>query len=83
MDPATLPWFVMRCSHCNDAMATRSLKHDVCESCGYRIRDEFWEAQRARIRRVENSIVNPFTSNDPFHELGGSLPSVKPSGRMR
>jgi hypothetical protein len=83
MDPATLPWFVMRCSHCNDAMATRSLKRDVCERCGYEIRDAFYEARRAQIRRAENQLVNPFTSRDPLHELGGSLPSVGGPSRRR
>jgi hypothetical protein len=83
MDPATLPWLVMRCSHCNDAMATRSLKRDVCERCGYEIREAFYEARRTQIRRSENRLVNPFLSNDPLHEVG-SLPSVGgPSKRMR
>jgi hypothetical protein len=75
-DQPTLPWLIIRCHNCNDPIATRSLKRDVCESCAYRIRDDFYENRRAQIRRSENRLVNPFTSNDPFHELGGSLPSV-------
>jgi hypothetical protein len=76
MDAPTLPWSIMRCLHCNDAMATRSLKHDVCERCGYEIREAYHEARRASIGRVENRLVNPFISRDSLNELGGSLPSL-------
>jgi hypothetical protein len=75
-DPPTLPWLIIRCHNCNDTIATRSVKRDVCESCAYRIRDDFYENRRAQIRRSENRLVNPFASNDLLNELDGSLPSV-------
>jgi hypothetical protein len=76
-DPPTLPWQLIRCHGCNDLIATRNPeKRDTCESCCYRIRDQYYEAQRASIRRSENRLVNPFRSVDELHELGGSLPSL-------
>jgi hypothetical protein len=83
-DDPSLPWLIIRCHLCNDAIATRSLKRDVCESCGYRIRDDFYEHQRARIRRVTDRLVNPFRSVNPFNELDGSLPPLdSPSKQIR
>jgi hypothetical protein len=77
MDPATLPWMIIRCDFgCRDLIATRSLKRDICESCAYRIRDAAHERDIARNHRVSNRIVNPFASHDEFREMGGSLPSV-------
>jgi hypothetical protein len=81
-DPPTLPWLIIRCHACNDPIATRSLKRDICERCAYRIRDDFYENRRAQIRRSENRLVNPFASNDPLHEVG-SLPSVGGPSRRR
>jgi hypothetical protein len=83
LDPAEWPWRLIRCSNCSDLIGTRNpTKRDICEGCAYRIRDDFYEARRAQIRRSENRLVNPFISNDPFHE-GASLPSVGGPSRRR
>lgn len=80
-DSAELPWQIVRCCQCLDLMATRDpKKHDCCESCGYRIRDEFYERRKSDIRRATDQLVNPFLSRDPFRE-GVSFPSVGPSRR--
>jgi hypothetical protein len=80
-DSAELPWQVVRCCQCQDLMATRDPKlHDCCESCGYRIRQDFYERRQADIRRATDKLINPFASRDIFAE-GASLPSVGPSKR--
>jgi len=81
-DDASLPWQIVRCHHCNDPIATRDpQRHDTCDSCGYRIRDEFYERRKSDIRRASNRLINPFASSgDLFHEVG-SLPSLSPSRR--
>jgi hypothetical protein len=77
LDSADLPWQLIRCHGCNDLIATRNPeKRDTCESCCYRIRDEFYEARRSQIRQAGDRLVNPFRSGDELHELGGSLPSI-------
>jgi hypothetical protein len=75
------PWQNVRCRECNMPMYTRNpAKRDVCEDCMWIIMDKLQEFNRAQIKRSENRLVDPFRSNDPFRELGGSLPSVKPRG---
>lgn len=75
-DSVELPWEIVRCCQCLDLMATRDPKlHDCCESCGYRIRQAFYERRQADIRRATDKLVNPFLSRDPFREVG-SLPPV-------
>ena len=83
-DSATLPWQVVRCCQCQDLMATRDpKKHDCCESCGYRIRQDFFERRQADIRRATDRLVNPFASGDVMHELSGSLPPIVSSPTRR
>lgn len=82
-DDPSLPWLLIRCDYgCRDLIATRSLKRDVCESCAYRIRDEFYERRQADIRRATDQLVNPFLSRDPFKEVG-SLPSLSGPSKRR
>ena len=65
-EDASLPWQRPRCRECNYPMYTREpQKHDLCEECGYLIRDQMQQLGNQQMAQRSTQFVNPF-SNDPF-----------------
>lgn len=74
----TLPWAEdARCRNCNVVMWSRQPDlHDICETCGWVLREQAQEAAAAQRARVSTQFVNPFT--DGFlRGQSGSLPTQK------
>ena len=76
-EDVTLPWQQSRCRGCNNPTWTREpAQHDLCEECGYLLRDQMQElAGKQRAQRMDR-FVNPFEGG-VFSGQTGSLPVTK------
>jgi hypothetical protein len=76
-EDVTLPWQQARCRGCNNPMWTREpAQHDLCEECGYLLRDQMQDlATKQRAQRMDR-FVNPFEGG-VFSGQTGSLPVTK------
>jgi hypothetical protein len=77
LEPKDLPWAVdARCYHCNHVMWTRQpLRHDICETCGWLLRDEAQSMAAKQRAHAGTQLVNPFGDN-VFGGQTGSLPKL-------
>ena len=73
-EPTELPWQQPRCRNCNNFMWTRQPeRHDICEECGYILRDQMQMNETVKTRQRTDVILNPFAGG-PFSGQTGSLP---------
>ncbi len=77
-EPKDLPWQNdVRCRECNKPMWVRQPeRHDVCEDCGWLLREQIQELHNAQRTVLSERFVNPFMGSDMWGQ-SGSLPSVK------
>lgn len=77
LEPPDALWQQPRCRNCGQPMWTRQPeKHDICEECGYLMRDQQQTYERQQRQHHADRIVNPFDGG-PFAGLTGSLPTPK------
>lgn len=60
-EPPERPWQTVRCRECNTQMWTRMPEfHDICEMCGYNIRQQIHDIEQQHIQGRGDRLLNPF-----------------------
>ena len=77
-EPKDLPWQNdVRCRECNKPMWVRQPeKHDICEECGWLLREQIQDMHTQQRHHVSDRFVNPFMGSD-YSGQSGSLPEIK------
>lgn len=76
-EPKDLPWQHVRCRECNTPMYVRQPHlHDLCEECGWMLREQIQQMHKQQRVQATNRFVNPFMGSDMWGQTG-SLPSEK------